>query len=79
MHAGGVEVLLNQILRFFEKLKEEGIDVRLKIWPDMVHVPHAFTAISEVARMAVADAAKYIKDQYLIHNPQINVMEDDCS
>jgi len=68
IHAGAVEVLLNQILRFFEKLKEFGVDVRLKIWPDMVHVPHAFTAVSEIANMAVADVAKFIRDHYILCN-----------
>jgi hypothetical protein len=47
------------------------VDARLKIWPDMVHVPHAFTAVSEVARLAVTDAAKYIKDQYALHHANL--------
>jgi monoterpene epsilon-lactone hydrolase len=64
VHAGAVEVLFNQIIRFYDKCKDEGLDVRLKIWPDMVHVPHVFTHVSEVAQMAVTDAARYIKEHH---------------
>jgi epsilon-lactone hydrolase len=64
VHAGAVEVLFNQIIRFYDKCKDEGLNVRLKIWPDMVHVPHVFTHVSEVAQMAVTDAARYIKDHH---------------
>ena len=64
IHAGGVEVLFNQIIRFYDKCKEEGVNVRLKIWPDMVHVPHVFTHVSEIAQLAVTDAAKFMKEHH---------------
>ena len=61
IHVGEVELLFDQIVRFYERLREEGNDVKMKIWVDSVHVPHAFTTVSEEGRAAVKDAAEYIK------------------
>ena len=61
IHVGQLELLFNQTVRFFEKLKDDGVDVKMKIWVDSVHVPHAFTTVSEEARAAVRDAAAFIK------------------
>lgn len=64
IHAGGVEVLFNQITRFYDKCKDtEGLNVRMKVWADMPHVPHTFTHVSETAVLAVQDAALFIKDK----------------
>jgi monoterpene epsilon-lactone hydrolase len=61
IHVGELELLFDQVTRFYEKIRDEGGDVKMKIWIDGVHVPHVFTAVSEEARIAVSDAANFIK------------------
>jgi acetyl esterase/lipase len=61
IHVGELELLFDQITRFYEKVRDEGGEVRMKIWIDGVHVPHVFTPVSEEARVAVNDAANFIK------------------
>lgn len=61
IHVGQVELLFNQIVAFYDKCRDDSVDVRMTIWTDMVHVPHTFTHVSEIARLAVEEAAKFIK------------------
>jgi acetyl esterase/lipase len=61
IHVGELELLFEQITRFYDKLKDDGIDVKMKIWIDGVHVPHAFTVVFDEARLAVKDAATFIR------------------
>jgi monoterpene epsilon-lactone hydrolase len=61
IHVGELELLFDQVTRFYEKIRDEGGEVKMKIWIDGVHVPHVFTAVSEEARIAVNDAANFIK------------------
>jgi acetyl esterase/lipase len=65
IHIGELELLFDQVTRFYEKVRDEGGEVRMKIWIDGVHVPHVFTAVSEEARIAVNDAANFIKQNTL--------------
>ena len=65
IHIGELELLFDQVTRFYEKIRDEGGQVRMKIWIDGVHVPHVFTAVSEEARIAVSDAANFIKQNTL--------------
>ena len=68
IHVGQLEVLFNQIVRFYDKLIDNGVDVKMTIWTDMVHVPHAFTHVSETARIAVVEAAKFVKNSLFIQS-----------
>lgn len=61
IHVGELELLFEQITRFYDKLKQDKVDVKMKIWIDGVHVPHAFTTVFDEARLAVKDAAEFIK------------------
>lgn len=61
IHVGELELLFEQITRFYDKLKDDRVDVKMKIWIDGVHVPHAFTVVFDEARVAVRDAAEFIK------------------
>ena len=61
IHVGELELLFDQITRFYEKLRECGVETKMKIWIDGVHVPHVFTMFSEESKIAVKDAANYIK------------------
>lgn len=65
IHIGEVELLFDQVTRFYERVRDEGGEVRMKIWIDGVHVPHVFTAVSAEARLAVNDAANFIKQNTL--------------
>jgi acetyl esterase/lipase len=61
IHVGELELLFDQVTRFYEKIRDDGGEVRMKIWIDGVHVPHVFTPVNEEARVAVHDAAYFIK------------------
>ena len=60
IHVGELELLFDQVTRFYEKIRDEGGQVKMKIWIDGVHVPHVFTSVCEEARMVVYDAANFI-------------------
>ena len=61
IHVGELELLFEQITRFYEKLRDSGVDTKMKIWIDSVHVPHVFTPFSDEAKIAVKDAATFVK------------------
>jgi monoterpene epsilon-lactone hydrolase len=61
IHVGGREILLDDSVRFAERAKAAGVDVKLEIWKDMVHVWHAFAAFAPESREGIKQIGKFIQ------------------
>jgi acetyl esterase/lipase len=60
IQCGGDEALLSDSLRLAEAAALAGVDVRLEVWPEMIHVWHAFGGQVAAARTAIRDAGVWI-------------------
>ncbi len=63
VHVGDHELLLSDSTRFAEKAKEDGVDVRLEVFPKMFHVFHAFWRVVPKAREANKKLGAFLKEQ----------------
>jgi len=62
IQVGTDEVLLSESLVFAEKAALQGIDVRLHVWPEMVHDWPLFHAMLPQGTRAIAEAGRWIKE-----------------
>jgi epsilon-lactone hydrolase len=60
IHAGECEVLKSQIVKFAEKAKNEGLDCKLQVYTDMVHVFHMFAFCHQTPNQAFTDIKQFI-------------------
>lgn len=60
LQVGDVEILLDDSTRFAEKASAAGVDVQLEVWPEMVHVWHAFGDMVPESKDAVEKVAKFL-------------------
>ena len=63
VQVGEDELLLSDSVRFAAKAKEDGVDVRLEVYPRMFHVFNAFWRIIPKAREANRKLGEFIKAQ----------------
>jgi acetyl esterase/lipase len=63
IHVGDHEVLLDDSVRFAEKAQAAGVDVTLKVWPEMFHVFQIFEPLLPEARPANREIAEFIQRQ----------------
>ncbi len=61
IHAGGAEMLLDDSTRLAEKAKAAGVDVTLDVWPDMIHVWHAFAAMLPEGQQAIDRIGEFVR------------------
>lgn len=61
IHAGGAEILLSDAAALAEKAGLDGVDVRLEIWPEMIHVWHAFSGQLGAGKRAIAVAGEWMR------------------
>ncbi|MEX2236922.1 MAG: alpha/beta hydrolase [Dehalococcoidia bacterium] len=61
IQVGDDEVLLDDSVRVAENAKAAGVEVELEVWPEMIHVWHAFWPILPEAREALDGMAAFIK------------------
>lgn len=61
IHVGADEVLLSDSLMVAEKAALAGVEVRLEVWPEMIHVWHAFHQYLSAARRATSEAGQWIR------------------
>lgn len=66
MQVGECEVLLDDSIRFAEKIKAAGGEVKLEIWNDMFHAWQGFWMILPEGREANENIGKYIKEKLKI-------------
>lgn len=65
IQVGDDEILLSDSTRFADKLKAQGIDVELEVWPDMWHVFQMFVGKMPEAKRAVRKIAAYVRKRLL--------------
>lgn len=60
LQVGEAEILLDDSTRFAEKAKQAGVAVDLEVWPEMVHVWHAFGDMVPESKDAVEKIAAFL-------------------
>jgi phosphinothricin tripeptide acetyl hydrolase len=63
IHVGEAETLLDDSKRITERAKAAGVNVKLEVWPDMVHVWHMFAAVLPEAQEAIEGLGKFVREQ----------------
>jgi len=53
LQVGSAETLLDDATRLAQRARVAGVEVELEIWPDMIHVWHAFAALIPEGRAAI--------------------------
>jgi epsilon-lactone hydrolase len=61
VQAGGAEVLVDQIRAFAARALDAGVDVRLSVYPDMVHVWHLMRDATPAAQQAIDEIAAFVR------------------
>lgn len=61
LHVGTAETLLDDALRFAERAREAGVDVRLETWDDMVHVWHIFAPMLPEGQQAIEQIGEFLR------------------
>ncbi|MDF1798681.1 MAG: alpha/beta hydrolase [Planctomycetota bacterium] len=62
IHAGGAEVLVDQIRGFASRAQGAGVDVTLAVYEDMVHVWHMLRAVTPEAQRAVDEVGEFVRE-----------------
>ncbi len=60
IQVGSEEILIDEIIEFSEKARCAGCDLTLEIWPEMIHVFHAFSALLPDGLRATKHLARFI-------------------
>ena len=60
IHVGDSETLLDDAVRFAERANHAGVDVTLDVWPEMIHVWHAFAPMLPEALEAIDQIGAFI-------------------
>jgi phosphinothricin tripeptide acetyl hydrolase len=61
VQVGSAEILLDDSVRVAERARRAGVDVELRVWPDMIHVWHAFAQILPEGQQAVNELAAFFE------------------
>lgn len=61
IQVGGREILLDDSVRLAERAKAVGVDVKLDIWEDMIHVWQAFAAFAPESRDGINQIGEFIQ------------------
>jgi monoterpene epsilon-lactone hydrolase len=59
IQVGSAEILLDDAVRVADRARAAGVDVELRVWPDMFHVWHAFAQILPEGQAAVDEMARF--------------------
>jgi len=63
IHAGGLEVLRDQISEFAKRAKSAGNEVKIQVYEDMVHVWHLYSGFTPEADKAIGEIADFVKSK----------------
>jgi monoterpene epsilon-lactone hydrolase len=63
VHVGEVETLRDDAVAFTERAAAAGVDVTLEVWPEMIHVWHAFGPAVAESEAGVTRIAEFIADR----------------
>jgi acetyl esterase/lipase len=61
IHVGQLEVLVDQVVDFAQRARAAGVDVRIEVYEDMVHVWHMLSAFTPRAKEAIDDIAHFVE------------------
>lgn len=61
IHVGGEEILLSDAALLAERAGLAGVEVTLNIWPEMIHVWHAFSDWLSAGKRAIDEAGDWVK------------------
>ena len=61
IQVGSAETLLDDSTRLADRTRAAGVDVRLDVWEDMIHVWHLFAPMLPEGREALAQAGEFIQ------------------
>jgi monoterpene epsilon-lactone hydrolase len=60
VHVGDHEVLLDDGVGIAERARDAGVDVTVEVWPEMIHVWHAFVGIIPESQEAIERIAAFL-------------------
>ncbi|MGD8317476.1 MAG: alpha/beta hydrolase [Myxococcales bacterium] len=60
IQVGAAETLLDDSLVVAERARSAGVDVRLEVWPDMIHAWHIFAPMLEEGRRAIDRIGQFV-------------------
>jgi acetyl esterase/lipase len=63
IQVGEDEILRNDSLRFADKAKAAGVDVRLQRYPDLWHVFQAHAGMLKAADFALAEVVSFLRER----------------
>jgi acetyl esterase/lipase len=63
IHVGSEEALLGDSLLLAERAGHARVEVRLEVWPEMIHVWHVFGGQLTAARRAIAAAGSWMAER----------------
>lgn len=63
IHVGSSEILLDDAIRLAAAAGRDEVSVRLEIWPEAIHVWHAFAFMLPEGAAAVAAAGEFLRDR----------------
>ena len=63
IHVGSAECLLDDSVRLAGALGAAGVEARLEIWPQMIHVWHFFAPMLSEGRDAIVSAGAWLKEK----------------
>jgi len=61
IQVGSAEILLDDAVRAAERALDAGVDVDLRVWPDMIHVWHVFADLLPEGQQAVEEMAAFLE------------------
>lgn len=61
IQVGTSEILLDDALAVASRAAHAGVDVSLRVWPEMIHVWHAFAFMLPEGRAAIAEAGAFLQ------------------
>ena len=61
IQVGAAETLLDDNLRCAEAARSAGVEVKLEVWPDMIHAWHVFAPMLEEGRQAIQRIGEFTK------------------
>ena len=61
LHVGGAEILASDTALLTERAGLAGVEVRAEVWPEMIHVWHAFSDWLGAGRRAIDEAGVWIR------------------
>ncbi len=64
IHVGKNEILFDDSTRIYERAKQAGVKIELKIWEDMFHVFQIFAPVAPEGQEAIDEIGDYIKKQF---------------